>query len=504
MRRADGRGPSRRAKEAEPAGPLQRVLVATRAVHGVVASWWDKFGWIQPAQALDHPLAARHHGKIFFSAQDASGVSGVGEHVTCFVYEDANGLGAMNVRPAGPEQQLALLPAAAPGQGPVPVLPPPRAPLGAAQSPACRGRSRLRGASRRRARRARAAPEAYGTRRGGYAPGRQRQTLPAEHGDVLARVQQVLAGSVPKAVEDVAHMEHDWNPQEMGKRISKCIYKAAQSPELLGMPWREAAVQCVDHTVQGLSATCRDKEWFFDLDLLPTLVAVLSEIVKDSAPRAALDELEAVVTARYEDLLDSVLLEKAMWDATCATFPGDHACGRIFRYLHASYPEALRGAKDEAMSKKLSPLKRVELFMSRWMEGSMHKAWQAIHGSEQLLTLDSLLRLFGSLLAPFGEDHPFSCVPTELTERIGRPPRDWPHVARVARQLLASWRQPVPEGAPAPTDPPPPKRHRAAAAAAEAAAAAAAAATAPPAAEGEGAGASHDAATAGSAAGGAE
>mmetsp|Transcript_27090 Transcript_27090/g.59011 ORF Transcript_27090/g.59011 Transcript_27090/m.59011 type:complete len:118 (+) Transcript_27090:3-356(+) len=71
----------------------------------------------------------------------------------------------------------------------------------------------------------------------------------------------------------------------------------------------------------------------------------------------------------------------------------------------------------------------------------MGRASQAI-GSD-VLTLEAVVRLFQNLVAPYGEDHPFSCVPALLTQKIGRPPRSWPFLRRVAKQLLRSWHMPL-------------------------------------------------------------
>jgi len=47
-----------------------------------------------------------------------------------------------------------------------------------------------------------------------------------------------------------------------------------------------------------------------------------------------------------------------------------------------------------------------------------------------------LLRRF---IAPFGAEHPFSCLPGALTEGLGRPPTDWSFIRTVAHQLFRQW-----------------------------------------------------------------
>merc|ERR1711920_479285 len=70
------------------------------------------------------------------------------------------------------------------------------------------------------------------------------------------------------------------------------------------------------------------------------------------------------------------------------------------------------------------------------------RAWQAICSSE-VLTYDSIVSLFQNLIAPFGKEHPFSCVPAMLTQAIGRPPFDWPFIGQQVQLLCNAWRCPM-------------------------------------------------------------
>ena len=99
----------------------------TKRIRGTVEAWFEKFGWIQvqrslhfsscsdvceASQEIDHPDVERNQGKIYLLAEDVQeDLPGVGCAVTFFLYQDANGLGAMNVRPDGaPGRSLAPKP----------------------------------------------------------------------------------------------------------------------------------------------------------------------------------------------------------------------------------------------------------------------------------------------------------------------------------------------------------------------------------------------------------
>jgi len=78
-----------------------RRLLGKSRVHGVLASWSGRshgFGWIVPEEAVDHPSAKMHRGRVFVSSRDADYDLMVGDQVSFRLYSDANGLGAEDCR----------------------------------------------------------------------------------------------------------------------------------------------------------------------------------------------------------------------------------------------------------------------------------------------------------------------------------------------------------------------------------------------------------------------
>lgn len=67
---------------------------------GVVSAWKNVFGWIKPNRPLKHP-GARQDGKVYFGAEDVKEeLNGVGAKVSFSLYQDAQGVGATDVRKA--------------------------------------------------------------------------------------------------------------------------------------------------------------------------------------------------------------------------------------------------------------------------------------------------------------------------------------------------------------------------------------------------------------------
>mmetsp|Transcript_52271 Transcript_52271/g.132051 ORF Transcript_52271/g.132051 Transcript_52271/m.132051 type:complete len:313 (+) Transcript_52271:92-1030(+) len=81
-------------------GGSRRPAVRGR-ITGRIVEWKNKFGWIESDQPIDHPEARRKGGKIYLSQEDvAEVISGVGAHVSFYVYADGTGLGAMHCVPS--------------------------------------------------------------------------------------------------------------------------------------------------------------------------------------------------------------------------------------------------------------------------------------------------------------------------------------------------------------------------------------------------------------------
>jgi hypothetical protein len=76
-------------------------MLSDERFKGKVVEWKGKYGWIVPAEAIDHPEASLHSGRIFLSADDVEEeIQGsVGCPVSFLCYSDGTGLGAASCRP---------------------------------------------------------------------------------------------------------------------------------------------------------------------------------------------------------------------------------------------------------------------------------------------------------------------------------------------------------------------------------------------------------------------
>eukprot|EP00928_Gymnodinium_smaydae_P044589 TRINITY_DN29733_c0_g1_i2.p2 TRINITY_DN29733_c0_g1~~TRINITY_DN29733_c0_g1_i2.p2 ORF type:complete len:413 (-),score=85.14 TRINITY_DN29733_c0_g1_i2:6-1244(-) len=369
-----------------------RKLLSTKRARGTVVEWFGDHGWIEPAFAVEHRLAAEQAERIYVAGEDVDTFVQPGLRVTFFLYANSSVLGAMDVRPCEGDE------ASAGACGPF------------------SGRSIAETAE---------GPEAVP----------QQRRPPTHRDDAIARAQQALFSGVWEAAQPVLELTAERSGDVLAKRVTKYLNKALHAPELLSLPWREAAELYVENAMSSFSSACSDQPWFFELDLAGVLGAGVWELLKanTSLTRCGWKAIERVATQRYEAVMDDVLLKRAMWDSIKAVLVDDPLCNKVFKFLQIAREAALARALEEGASRSLRPAERVELFVREWVRGCVHRCVQSL---SFLVKEEEMLSLFQNLMAPFGEDHPFSCVPMALTQRIGRPPHDWGPLRRSLRDAF--------------------------------------------------------------------
>jgi len=250
---------------------------------------------------------------------------------------------------------------------------------------------------------------------------------------VLENIHKSLYNIVGVAVALVSSTEKTWSQQEMVKRIVR-----AKSPELLTLHWEDLAKKLVDQAMGSYGAACEDKQWFYEIGLSQAFAAAAWELLcMNGKPRVRFSQVRELVEQEYEGSLDRTLRTKAMREATNIVFPNSKVQRKIFNALHKTYD----GALDLSMadSRPLPELERVEIFVKKWIHDSMNRAWGGVEASEVTLTDKMVLRLFQTLMAPFGDESPHSCIPECLTGDIGRPPQDWKFMEHVVKKLCDTW-----------------------------------------------------------------
>jgi len=238
-----------------------------------------------------------------------------------------------------------------------------------------------------------------------------------------------------------------WSVEEISKRIVKHVYKATSDPELLSLSLQEACKEMVSRAFHGYSSACGDCGWFFDIELVPAFHGAAMELFQAAGHRVSPDQVYEVISAEYEDALDRRMLDKALWEVTEAVFSEDKVKSKVFSALSRAYWPAL----DEILADgnlqrefthgldEQTELRRVENFTRKWLEDGIGRAWASIEHSQAGLNENTLRQLLKHLIAPFGEEHPYSCLPGAFIDRLGRPPTDWVFTRQCITELFRNW-----------------------------------------------------------------
>lgn len=266
------------------------------------------------------------------------------------------------------------------------------------------------------------------------------------------RLHEGIYAAVARAAKPIAKLETNWNEAELVKRIVKYLYKAAAEPEMLDLPWRELCHMLIEYGMHGYAASCSETEWFYEIDLKPAFLYAAWEIMTATGQALEVDEiaLQELVKDEYEAKLELTLLDRAMWEVCQEACTDDKAKAKLFQVVSKTYWPAFDEVADSHAFRtsksrrgggpnEARDLQFVQDFTQRWIEDAMGRVWSSIDRS--IMNEESFVRLFQSLVAPFGLENDFSCMPGVLLESIGRPPPDWDFITQTVRDLVHQWEE---------------------------------------------------------------
>merc|ERR1719203_1728786 len=100
-------------------------------------------------------------------------------------------------------------------------------------------------------------------------PGRPSARPPVPREEMMEKLHAILYAEVGQAVSSVVHMEKNWSESEMVKRIVRYLHNAAKHEEVFSLPWDQGAKKFVSQAMHSFTASCQEKDWFYELDLCP-------------------------------------------------------------------------------------------------------------------------------------------------------------------------------------------------------------------------------------------
>jgi hypothetical protein len=240
--------------------------------------------------------------------------------------------------------------------------------------------------------------------------------------------------AVLDAVDRIVHLEEGWNRKELVDRIMRHFRRGAEMPELRTLDWAGGIKAFIARVMKGVHTAFHDKFWLFELDLTRAILGSAQEIAKVKCPAGVGMRVKAIVDQEYEAKPEQWLRVKALWIVVESTFRNERQAKLVYYALDEAYGVALRDCLDTRRA--LGDTERVELFAKKWIQHSMRRMWSHVWQSDRAIAEQQVLGLFRDLLAPFGEESAYSCIPSCFTRQLGRPPREWPFLRNCVGELV--------------------------------------------------------------------
>lgn len=258
--------------------------------------------------------------------------------------------------------------------------------------------------------------------------------------DLLILIQQ----RVSLGTKDLTPTDGRWTKEDLASSVAHAICDVACNTCAQECPtWSAYVTAFVEAALTSCSASCMDRLWFFKLDLGFVLGNVASHVLqKQEVPGATWQSVCKLAQRQFASWRHKALVQEAIHLAVSDVF-ADHAVQQtVYTRLRSAYDIALEFAASEP--RPWDSYKIIELFIMTWIDDGLKQSWCALagFGAERVLTEEVAAALFEKLVAPFGRQHTFSCIPDVfLASTFGRPPKNWPVIQHTIRVIFLQRRR---------------------------------------------------------------
>jgi len=271
-----------------------------------------------------------------------------------------------------------------------------------------------------------------------------------------AAAQQAAAGipglqeALMEALAPVAHMDSQWDIDEMVKRVHSYFTKAAKKYETEERAsQRGTAVQAqalieefVSTALGAVGAACYEKVWFQEADFSGALMVTAMYTFRGGK---LFCRTLGPVLKRYVD--DGVFryreeerIQKAMWDAVSISGLAEGYQKKAAKHLQVAYDDAHMSAPYGSTAASSPEMGLVQDFVKCWMSEFVGKAWDVLENGvtggkdEQFAFLTTLFQYL--------TDPDRSCLPHDLTAQLeSPPPESWGFIGELAMKIFTDMEE---------------------------------------------------------------
>ncbi|CAE7477328.1 SLC12A7 [Symbiodinium natans] len=177
-----------------------------------------------------------------------------------------------------------------------------------------------------------------------------------------------LADAVAEAIEPVQHLEKEWEPAKLCKRLREYFKKAAKSLEFKdkGRSWTGLVNDFADSAFSSIFQAIGDRQWLDQVDFIFVLDAGIKEFfprhVLDDVPQA---ELERSVLAAHDRAFEEQRYLPKLYDFLESMGLTGKTRKKAYDSVDEGRKVALRYMRDPSAPDE------VKAFVSRWVDATV-------------------------------------------------------------------------------------------------------------------------------------
>lgn len=240
-----------------------------------------------------------------------------------------------------------------------------------------------------------------------------------------------------EAIEPVQHLEKEWEPAKLCKRLRDYFKKAAKSLEFKDRSWMGLVNDFADSAFSSIFQAIGDRRWLDRVDF----VFVLDAGIKEFFPRHVLEDvpqkdLERLVLAAHDRAFEEQRYLPKLWDFLDSMGLSGKTRKKAYDSIDEGRKVALKYMRDPSAPDE------VKAFVSRWVDSTVKHLHRFTQGEpESVLDESQAAHVFERLLKE-------GCMPIPLLAEHGLPPEDWAFVPFAVRTSFAAYAQRRPREAP--------------------------------------------------------
>jgi len=232
---------------------------------------------------------------------------------------------------------------------------------------------------------------------------------------------ELLWNAVAEAVQPIAHLESQWDPDKLAKKLREYFKKAAKQLQFARKPWDHLINEYADTVFSSIFSGLGDRDWLAQADFLLCVDAGIKDLfparIFTGVPQQV---FESVVLQATDRAFDEQRYWTLRWEPVQRVVAGKLTSKRVREILDTTRAETVQ-----------AELEGVEAFLGGWIDrftAALAKHTQGDPGS--YLDEATAVELFRALVQE-------GALPWKLVSVEGVPPPDWSGIPTMVQKAYS-------------------------------------------------------------------